>query len=33
VQPVYNSLRAAIEWFVANGYAPPLASITQGGLR
>jgi dihydroflavonol-4-reductase len=24
VLPVYNALRAAIEWFVANGYAPPL---------
>ena len=23
VVPVYNSLRAAIEWFRANGYAPP----------
>jgi dihydroflavonol-4-reductase len=24
VVPIYNALRAAIEWFVANGYAPPL---------
>ena len=24
VLPVYHALRAAIEWFVANGYAPPL---------
>ena len=23
VLPVYNALRSAIEWFVANGYAPP----------
>jgi dihydroflavonol-4-reductase len=23
VLPVYNALRTAIEWFVANGYAPP----------
>ena len=29
VLPVYNALRAAIEWFVANGYAPPFA----GGPR
>jgi dihydroflavonol-4-reductase len=33
VLPVYNALRAAIEWFVANGYAPPPPSTTQGGLR
>jgi dihydroflavonol-4-reductase len=33
VLPVYNALRAAIEWFVANGYAPRLAGDTQGGLR
>jgi dihydroflavonol-4-reductase len=25
VLPVYNALRAAIEWFVAHGYAPPFA--------
>lgn len=24
VLPVYNAMRAAIEWFLANGYAPPL---------
>ena len=24
VLPVYNALRAAIEWFIAHGYAPPL---------
>jgi dihydroflavonol-4-reductase len=24
VVPIYNALRAAIEWFVAHGYAPPL---------
>jgi dihydroflavonol-4-reductase len=23
VLPIYNALRSAIEWFVANGYAPP----------
>jgi dihydroflavonol-4-reductase len=23
VLPVYPALRAAIDWFVANGYAPP----------
>jgi len=26
VVPVYNALRASIEWFIAHGYAPPLAS-------
>ena len=26
VLPVYNAMRTAIEWFVANGYAPPIAS-------
>ena len=26
VLPVYNALRAAIEWFVEHGYAPPFAS-------
>ena len=25
VLPVYQAMRAAIEWFLANGYAPPLA--------
>jgi dihydroflavonol-4-reductase len=25
VLPIYNALRAAIEWFVAHGYAPPFA--------
>jgi dihydroflavonol-4-reductase len=25
VLPIYSALRAAIEWFVAHGYAPPLA--------
>ena len=24
VKPVYHALRVAVEWFVANGYAPPL---------
>jgi dihydroflavonol-4-reductase len=28
VLPIYNALRSAIEWFVANGYAPPLAKPT-----
>ena len=27
VLPVYNALRAAIEWFVAHGYAPPAMRI------
>jgi dihydroflavonol-4-reductase len=26
VLPVYSAMRAAIEWFVAHGYAPPFAS-------
>jgi dihydroflavonol-4-reductase len=26
VLPVYNAMRAAIEWFVAHGYAPPFSS-------
>jgi dihydroflavonol-4-reductase len=29
VLPVYNALRAAIEWFVAHGYAPPFASAAR----
>ena len=27
--PIYNALRAAIEWFVARGYAPPFPRQTQ----
>ena len=30
VLPVYNALRAAIEWFLANGYAPAPASMQSG---
>ena len=33
VLPVYNALRAAIEWYVANGYAPPPVSMTPSGAR
>jgi dihydroflavonol-4-reductase len=29
VLPVYNALRAAIDWFVAHGYAPPPPSMPQ----
>jgi dihydroflavonol-4-reductase len=29
VFPIYNAMRAAIEWFVANGYAPPFAKGPQ----
>jgi dihydroflavonol-4-reductase len=29
VVPVYNALRAAIEWFVARGYAPLFPRQTQ----
>jgi dihydroflavonol-4-reductase len=30
VLPIYNAMRAAIEWFVAHGYAPPLpVSVTR----
>ena len=27
--PIYTALRAAIEWFVEHGYAPPFASQAQ----
>ncbi len=30
VLPVYRALRAAMEWFVANGYAPPFPEATVG---
>ena len=29
VVPIYNAMRAAIEWFVAHGYAPPFARAAQ----
>lgn len=29
VLPIYNALRAAIEWFVAHGYAPPFAAANE----
>jgi dihydroflavonol-4-reductase len=29
VVPIYNAMRAAIEWFVAHGYAPPFARTAQ----
>jgi dihydroflavonol-4-reductase len=29
VLPIYNAMRAAIEWFVARGYAPPFPRQTQ----
>lgn len=29
VLPIYNALRAAIEWFVAHGYAPPFGGQPQ----
>ena len=32
VLPVYSALRAAIEWFIANGYAPALMG-TNAGVR
>ncbi len=28
VRPVYNALRTAIDWFLANGYAPPPPAIS-----
>ena len=28
VLPVYNALRSAIDWFLANGYAPPPPALT-----
>jgi dihydroflavonol-4-reductase len=24
VLPIYNAMRSAIEWFIANGYAPAI---------
>jgi len=27
ILPIYNAMRAAIEWFLANGYAPPPANM------
>jgi dihydroflavonol-4-reductase len=30
VLPVYHAMRAAIEWFLANGYAPAVADMPQG---
>jgi dihydroflavonol-4-reductase len=29
--PIYNALRAAIEWFIARGYAPPTPRMTMTG--
>jgi dihydroflavonol-4-reductase len=29
VLPIYNAMRAAIEWFVAHGYAPGFARTAQ----
>jgi dihydroflavonol-4-reductase len=31
VVPVYGALRAAIEWFIARGYAPPTPRMTMTG--
>jgi dihydroflavonol-4-reductase len=28
VLPIYNAMRAAIEWFIAHGYAPPLPNTS-----
>jgi dihydroflavonol-4-reductase len=33
VLPIYNSLRGAIEWFVARGYAPPFPKQTLSVMR
>jgi dihydroflavonol-4-reductase len=36
VLPIYNAMRAAIEWFIAHGYAPPLPESScrgRGPLR
>jgi dihydroflavonol-4-reductase len=30
--PIYNALRAAIEWFIARGYAPPTPRMTMTGV-
>jgi dihydroflavonol-4-reductase len=32
VVPIYNSLRAAIEWFIARGYAPATPRMTMTGV-
>jgi dihydroflavonol-4-reductase len=29
--PIYNAMRAAIEWFIARGYAPPTPRMTTAG--
>ena len=31
VRPVYHALRTAIDWFLANGYAPPPPALTHPG--
>jgi len=33
VLPIYNAMRAAIEWFVRHGYAPPFPKQTQSVMR
>jgi dihydroflavonol-4-reductase len=33
VLPIYTAMRAAIEWFVARGYAPPFPKQTQRVMR
>jgi dihydroflavonol-4-reductase len=33
VLPIYNAMRAAIEWFIAHGYAPPSPSGTASMAR
>jgi dihydroflavonol-4-reductase len=33
VVPIYNTMRAAIEWFITHGYAPPLPSEPVGVAR
>ncbi len=32
VVPIYNAMRAAIEWFIARGYAPPTPRMTMTGV-
>ena len=31
--PIYGAMRAAIEWFVGHGYAPPFPNQTQSVAR
>jgi dihydroflavonol-4-reductase len=32
VLPIYNAMRAAIEWFIEHGYAPPLPAPSHASV-